>query len=156
MIQRIQSLFLLISVIACILTFFFPIASFWAEEGSYKFYLTGLQALFPGPSPSSINAIPLIVITALMGLLILIIIFLYKKRILQLRGIRFCIMLNIVLILLILFFYTPAIEKITKADADYTSEIGMYFPLISLILLILANRFINKDEKLIKSADRLR
>ena len=156
MIQRFQSLFLLISVIACVLTFFFPLAGFWAEEGSYNFFITGLQALFPGTSPAQINAVPLIAITAFTGLLTLLIIFLYKKRRLQIKMVRFSIMLNIVLILLIFFFYAPAIEKITNADADYTSGIGMYFPIISLVFLILANKYINKDEKLVRSADRLR
>lgn len=156
MIQRIQSLFLLFAVIASILTFFFPLASFWAEEGSYRFFITGLQPLFTDLSPFRINAIPLIIITVLTGLTALIVIFLYKKRTMQLRILRFGIMFNIVLILLILFFYTPAIEKLTSVDADYTSGIGIYFPLICLAFLFLANRSINKDEKLIRSADRLR
>ncbi len=156
MIQRIQSLFLLFAVITCILTFVFPLASFWAEEGSYKFFITGLKAILPGDKVSGINAIPLIVITALIGAMSLTIFFLYKKRLLQLKILRFGIMLNIVLVLLILFFYVPAIEKITSIEADYTSEIGIYFPLICLVFLYLANRFINKDEKLVRAADRLR
>lgn len=131
-------------------------ASFWTEGGSYKFLITGLQPLPHTEMSFSINTVPLIVITILTAILTLAIIFLYKKRTLQLKILRFGIMLFIVLILLILFFYVPEIEELTKVDADYTSEIGIYFPLISLVFMILANRFINKDEKLIRATDRLR
>lgn len=156
MIQRIQSLFLFLVFISCILSFFFPMASFWNEEGSYSFYITGLRALSPDETTLRTNAIPLIVLTAIIGLMAIIIIFFHKNRVLQLQILRFGIMLSIVNIILIFFFYIPAIERLTSAEADYTSDLGIYFPLICLVFLYLANRYIRKDEKTIRSADRLR
>jgi magnesium-transporting ATPase (P-type) len=156
MIQRIQSLFLFLSFIACILCFIFPIATFWSEEGSYEMFITGLNPLFPGEASFSINTLPLSLIAGITAILSLLTIFLYKKRMLQMKIIRFGIMLCIVLVLLILFFYVPEIEELTKVEADYLSETGIYFPLAALILLLLANRFIRKDEKMIRAADRLR
>lgn len=157
MIQRIQSLYLFLAFVACVLTFFFPLASFWAGEGSsYRFYITGLETLVPDDNTSHTNSIPLIAINVIIGLMAIIILFLYKNRLLQMKMLRFNIMLNIVLILLIFFFYVPAIERATNVEADYTSEIGIYFPLICLVFLYLANRYIRKDEKLVRSADRLR
>jgi len=57
---------------------------------------------------------------------------------------------------LIFFYYVPELEAITETNADYISEPGIYLSIVSVIFLILANRFIRKDEKLIRSADRLR
>jgi len=48
------------------------------------------------------------------------------------------------------------LESLTMTDADYIREPGIYLPIVSVVFLVLANRFIMKDEKLIRSADRLR
>jgi hypothetical protein len=66
------------------------------------------------------------------------------------------ILLDIVLIALVFFVYASIIERNLLASPDYLDEAGIYFPLISLIFLILASRFIMKDEKLVRSVDRLR
>jgi hypothetical protein len=34
--------------------------------------------------------------------------------------------------------------------------IGMFIPILSIVLIVLANKAIRKDEQLVKSADRLR
>ncbi|MFH0867156.1 MAG: DUF4293 family protein [Bacteroidota bacterium] len=45
-------------------------------------------------------------------------------------------------------------EKIPSAKASW--QYGLFLPLITFIALIIANRFIKKDDKLVKSSDRLR
>jgi hypothetical protein len=45
-------------------------------------------------------------------------------------------------------------EKLPNAIRNW--NYGLILPLFSFIFLILANRFIKKDEKLVRSADRLR
>jgi len=41
-------------------------------------------------------------------------------------------------------------------EAEYEFLTGAYIPIINLLFLFLANRFILKDEKLVRSVDRLR
>ena len=72
------------------------------------------------------------------------------------RIVRFAIFMEIVMIALIFFVYAKLIEVNLNASPDYLHEIGIYFPLITLVFLLLANRWIIKDEKLVRSLDRLR
>jgi membrane protease YdiL (CAAX protease family) len=77
----------------------------------------------------------------------------FRKRLRQLRTINFAILLNIVLIVL-LFFYTDKISKDISLPTEY--RMGSVFPLISLVFLVLAMYAIKKDERLVRSLDRLR
>jgi len=64
--------------------------------------------------------------------------------------------LNMILnfILLGLFVY----QSLNLSGETLVSEkgIGMFLPIGSIILLVLANKAIKKDEDLVKSADRIR
>lgn len=61
----------------------------------------------------------------------------------------------ITLILLGLFVYRSlTLSGGTAAVSE--KGIGIYLPLISIVLLALANKAIKKDEELVKSVDRLR
>jgi hypothetical protein len=72
------------------------------------------------------------------------------------RLLRIAFLFMLIFIALIFFYYVPAIEKQLSTIADYKTEVGIYLPFIALILIIGADRYIQKDEKLIRSADRLR
>ena len=71
-------------------------------------------------------------------------------------AVRVCLALIIAFLVLVFFYYIPTIEKEIVLQADYVSAKGMFFPLASLIFIILAQRGIIKDEKLIRSMDRIR
>ena len=157
MIQRVQTLFLAGASLALILLFFFPLATFYDELlGNFRFFITTLEPMDPDPKlqVSIWFASPLYLITAFCGILTLATIFFYKNRPRQVQVIAIAIFLNILLIVLIFFFYINRIEKLTGITASY--QFGIFLPLISLLFLVLANRFIRKDEQLVKSADRLR
>ena len=157
MLQRIQTLFLAIAVISGALLFYFPIADYYHElYGNYKLFVTGLQCMDPDPkiSTSIWFTAPLYLITGVTVLLGVMSIFLYKNRITQLRLVAFNILLNIVLIVLLFIFYSGKIEELTQIIPTY--RIGVFLPLVSLVFLVLANRFIRKDEALVKSTERLR
>jgi hypothetical protein len=141
MIQRIQSLYLLLIIIGCICLFFFPI-------GTYNtFDLTLLSANQQGMT------IPLILIVLAIIVLSGVIIFLYKNRTKQLKLSRILILINILLIVVI-FFSADRIEKQTGITTKY--GVSAVIPLINILLSFLASRGIRKDEKLVKSSDRLR
>ena len=156
MIQRIQSLFLFIVFATSLAAFFFPIANFFSSP-LYTVELTVFGVVeYADYGLEWPDTIFLPIVLGLTGLLAFVTIFLYKRRMLQRRLIRFDLLLNIVYLAMIFFYYVPALEEITETDAEYISQPGIYLPIVSVIFLILANRFIMKDEKLIRSADRLR
>ena len=137
MFQRIQTIYLLLAFVATgVLPFFIPL---WI-------LLDGVAYLF----------IQNQVYVALFGLsttLTLLSIISYKKRQNQFVMGRLNIILN--LILLGLFVYR---SLNLSGETPLVSEkgIGMFLPIVAIVLLVLANKAIKKDEDLVKSVDRLR
>ncbi|MAP55382.1 DUF4293 domain-containing protein [Altibacter sp.] len=76
----------------------------------------------------------------------------FKKRQMQFVLNRLTIILNFVL--LGVFVY----RSLTLSGETWVSEkgIGVLFPIISIVFLVLANKAIKRDEDLVKSVDRLR
>ncbi len=158
MLQRIQSLYLAIVAIACILLFFFPLANYYHElQGNYKFFIYGIRSMDPDPKVlfSPFFTIPLIFLVVASFIFSVSTLLMFRKRLLQIRICAFNVLINIVLIMVIFFFYATRIKTMTLIEPDY-NYIGMVLPLVSLLCLILASRAIRKDEALVKSADRLR
>lgn len=76
----------------------------------------------------------------------------FKKRQLQFVLNRLSIIFNFILLSLFIFHSL-------KLSGDVESSmkgIEVFLILISIVLLVLANRFIKKDEDLVKSVDRIR
>lgn len=162
MIQRRQTIFMLLSVIITALLFFMPLASFNDGTTVMKFTIFGIQQPIETISLSTAYTWPLVVLTILMTLAPLVTIFLYKKRELQVRLCRLTMLVNIIFIGLIFLYYEADIQKIIAAveGDEYQLYVayffGMVIPLVNLILEILAIRGIKKDIDLLKSVDRLR
>ncbi|HAH58587.1 MAG TPA: hypothetical protein DCL86_10605 [Bacteroidales bacterium] len=158
MIQRKQTLFLILAAIALLALYFFPVASFWSEQAYYKFFIYKLE--LQGPLEADIFrknlVMPLGIFNGIIILVIFISIFLFKKRRQQMRLVKLSILMNVILVGLIFFVYASLIGKTLNTSADYSGDVGIYLPLICLIMLILANRGILNDEKLVRSVDRLR
>ncbi len=160
MIQRVQSLFLFVAFVANCLLFFFPMANYHDAINSkyYIFSLLGLKHIHPDPEPlfSNLFTLPLIITNVAVIALIIVAFISYKKRLHQIRFCRFGIFANIILLILIFFFYASTIEKYTYSKSDYMSHPGIFFPIVSIIFLLLASRAILNDERKVKAADRLR
>lgn len=158
MIQRKQTLFMFVAAIALLALYFIPVASFWSEMAYYKFFIHKLD--LQGPVEADVFrkglVMPLGIFNGITVLVIIISIFLFKKRRQQMRLVKLAILMNVILVGLIFFVYASLIGKTLNTTADYSGDAGIYFTLISLIMLILANRAILKDEKLVRSVDRLR
>ena len=158
MIQRIQTLYLSLAFVAMALLFAFPLAQFFAEYGAYVFSITGLKNMVPG-EPSAFKPIlflPLIIVAVGIALLTLFAIFQFKKRSLQIKLTSIGVLTSIALIMGIFFLYIPMIEKKINIVPDYSKAFGIYLPLVALVFMVMANRAIKRDEKLVRSADRLR
>ena len=137
MIQRIQTVYLLIAlVILGFLPFVFPL---WKtiDGKEFRFMSDSIYTMIFGLSTT----------------LTLISILYFKKRQHQFVLNRLTIILN--LILLGLFVYR---SLNLSGEAVQVSEkgIGMFLPIVAIVLLVLANKAIKKDEDLVKSVDRLR
>jgi len=158
MIQRIQTVYLSLAFIAMALLFAFPLAQFFSETGAYVFSVTGLKNMVPG-DPNAFNPIiflPLIFVAVVIGLLALFTVFQYKNRSFQIKLTSVGVLSCIALIMGIFFLYIPMIEKKINIVPDYSKAFGIYLPLVALVFMVMANRAIKRDDKLVRSADRLR
>jgi peptidoglycan/LPS O-acetylase OafA/YrhL len=136
MIQRIQSLFLICSIIiTAVLPFFF---SLWTENEDKVVYFN--------------ESILYIVFFAGISALAALSLFLFKKRQTQFVLNRLAIIFNFIL----LGFFVFRTLNLSGEMQISEKGIGMFLPTISIVLLVLANRAIKKDEDLVKSVDRLR
>lgn len=139
MIQRIQSIWLLLAAVFSGLSFKFP------------FYSGNMAASDPAGFVKELTAasnILLLFLTALLVAGCFIAIFFFKNRRLQLQ----LTISLIVLSLINLVIYFTQIQKYVSGNLALTSVFSIAVP----VLLLLAARGIRKDEKLIKSLDRLR
>ena len=137
MIQRIQTIYLLLAfVVTGILPFFIPL---WTMTGGCAYFFMQNQVY--------------VVVLGLSTTLSLLSIVSYKKRQNQFVIDRLNIILN--LILLGLFVYR-SLNLSGETIAVSEKGIGMFLPIVAIVLLVLANKAIKKDEDLVKSVDRLR
>jgi hypothetical protein len=82
-------------------------------------------------------------------------IFQYKKRLTQIKlGTLNSLLIAGSLIFLVYLTYKGQSELLSNILGEY--KIGLFMPAIALILNSIANRFIRKDEKLVRSVDRIR
>ena len=143
MIQRVQTIWLLLATIAVFLTLQF---SFYSGT-----LISDNNLHLPGNSFHSFIAkdnFILMVLTSALGTALLINIFLFKHRSVQLK---ICI-IGIIVECLILFLYSRELSQYTQGTLD----IWVIFHLVIILALILAARGIYKDNKLIKDSNRLR
>ena len=154
MIQRIQTVYLLIAAFLLAFFFFVPFSTFIIEPQmvKYLFMVSGLYS--EGLTSESVySTLPLLIISILVFAISMVAIFLFKRRMIQ---IRLCIVNTVLLIGMqgLLYYYVVAVSKLLPANPQYS--IIFVFPIISAILNFLALRAIAKDEALIRSLERLR
>lgn len=162
MIQRRQTVYMLLAAIVSALLFFMPLASFNAGGNVMKFTIFGIQNPIETISLSMTYTWPLVALAVLMTIAPLVTIFLYKKRELQVRLCRIDMFMTIVFIGLVFLYYEKDLTKVIAAvegdeyQLDVAYFFGMALPLLGLVFEILAIRGIKKDIELLKSIDRLR
>ncbi len=82
-------------------------------------------------------------------------IFRYKSRLTQLKlGFVNVLLMMVVLGSTVYFVFEGETLSANAAQGDF--EVGIYLPGLALIFNLLANRFIRRDEQLVRSVDRLR
>lgn len=138
MIQRQQTLWLLLSAVAALLSYMFP---FVTGKGLVK-NLAADKTITAG------SEFIILVLTGIALILAAVTIFLYKNR---KQQIQLCL-IGIVVSVGMIILYILEVRKLTTG----TLALSSILPFLVLIGFILAFRNIRKDEKLIKSLDKLR
>lgn len=155
MIQRIQSLYLLLVTVLSIVALFFPFAELInvAQNLSYILSFKGVFQLQPNTELLQSNAYILSALSFVIPLIALAAIFLYKKRKLQIQIIWINVFLMIGFYAALMAYLLVAASRL---QATWTLAFATAFHLVNIILSLLAIRGIKKDEELVRSLNRLR
>ncbi len=155
MIQRIQSIYLLLAGILIFALYLFPLAHNVELNGILTtIKVTGLYQVVNGQETHTEVFVALTAVTAIIGLIPLIVIFLYKNR---KKQITFCYS-AILVIIGYSFWMAQTVKGVTGGITIGTNNmgIGLFLSSLSIVMLIFAAKAIQRDEKLVRSADRLR
>jgi len=150
MLQRIQTLYLLLSTILCVVCLCLPLGYFFDPESGERYadlYNLWLKMADTGAH----NFSPWALFALLIGIstLTFLDIFLFTRRALQMRVISFCMILLVGYYLYLGFF-------VWNMELSFRPAVVAALPFVAIILDYLAYRGILKDELLVKSLDRLR
>ena len=117
---------------------------------------TALQDPLLGDGIFDVSDHSILLVLALLAVLLpTLIVFFYKNRKLQMKLARISIVLIVLIIALTIILFVQSFGSV-PIGTEVTVEFGYLSPVLAIIFLILALRFIRKDEKLVRSADRLR
>lgn len=147
MIQRIQSAFILVAGVLVALLYRLKLADLSVDSDLLQFYAKGIS----NDENLIFDGLPLLILIGLIAALHLAILFLYKKRILQIRMLVFSIILGLGLFGLFFYFTYAGFD-----GAKVAYKIPVAFPIVAIILDWLAIRAIGRDEALVRSLDRIR
>uniref|UniRef100_UPI004048AF25 DUF4293 domain-containing protein n=1 Tax=Polaribacter sp. TaxID=1920175 RepID=UPI004048AF25 len=144
MIQRIQSVYLFVAaLVSGVLPFVFNL---WTLKSGDKVMVLDLIS----NESILIKTIPLAYVGS--AILSLIAIFLFKNRQLQFVFGRLNMLMNLYLLGVLIY-----VSQTVSGEMEISEKgIGMFLPTIAVLLLVMANKAIKKDEDLVKSVDRLR
>ena len=162
MIQRIQTIFLFVAVIAMVCMLFFPIwqkvneprtemAIMDAYKLEYKQIGENNEMVVMASKDTYFVAV-LAIISAVVALFS---IFQYTNRLRQIQLGALNSLLILVLMVSTVWVVLKS-EAVLAPDLQGTYLIGFYFPVVALLCNLMANRFIRHDEQLVRSADRIR
>jgi len=143
MIQRIQSLFLLLASVATFLEFVFPF--FKGKQSTTGFFADSSYSIMDHPA--------LMVLTVAAGAIALLTIFLFNNRSLQQKMVYLTILLSIALLAVTIFLGFQDTPNLLQNASVF---VGTFLPVVAIIFLGMSLRGINKDDKLVRSMDRLR
>ncbi len=155
MLQRIQSIYLLIASLALFALFLFPLVhNVYFNGRPVTVMATGIYEDVNGKQAHTQFFTTETAITAIVAILPIALVFLYKNRKQQIY------LGYLTMVIVIAYsFWLSRVVKIIMGDATINTQnggIGLLLSSISLVFILLAIKAIQRDEKLVKSADRLR
>ena len=166
MIQRIQSVFLFLLVLSMVAILFLPL---WSKTDTTTgqtveltafsldshFYTEEGEATNEAKSQSQ-GAIAIGLLAIAAAVIALYEIFQYKNRFTQMKLGLFNALI-LVALLGVSFYHAHYVgDELIQSEESGTFEAAFYLIILALLLNALANRFIKRDEDLVRSMDRLR
>ncbi len=152
MIQRRQSLYLLVVFVLAVLLFTGPLAFINLKEGGIYFKHHG--AFDMNGENLGLSSWPVTIMIAISAVLSFLSIFSYMNRARQMRLTIFLMIFNLGLIGLAYYYVSYIMHNFD--GVQFVFQWRMVIPPVMLVLLILAFQGIRKDELLVKAADRIR
>ncbi len=154
MIQRIQSLYLLIADVLIGLMFFMPFTGMAGKDGKlFLLYLSGIVTEGAANGNLEQKSWPVFILACVVMILLTMAIFQYKKRTRQL-SISYITVILLVGLFSSIYFTSWKCNQIL--GGTYSMKMSFTFPIIAAVFVYLAIRGIAKDERLVKSIDRIR
>ena len=155
MLQRIQTIWLFLATVALFALLLFPYLQIIDVNGAPKvFKATGIFETVNGQVGQTKSFMALTVATVVLGLLPFITIFLYRDRKRQINLAYITIVLILGYIFWLLETTKEFVGNLSLKPENY--GLGVLLPSLAILFIIFAVKGIRKDEKLVKSADRLR
>lgn len=155
MLQRIQTVFLLLATL-CMGALFIPSFSFASVDGDTSTMQNAAQAMMGDGIFNIYDHIIILVLVVVAAALVFVSIFQFKNRRLQLTLNRIGMAAGILVILLAAIFFYQDYEMMDSGQYLISIDFGILAPIIFIVFVLIASRYIKKDDKLVKSMDRLR
>ncbi len=153
MIQRVQTIYLFLASLAIYALFLFPIVNILSAFGAKKIMVTGVYEAINNQVAQTEPFTLLTIATVVLGLIPLVLIFLFKNR----KRQAMLVYLNVFIVIGYSFWLAQTVKAVADKVLDISDySIGAGLTSVSILFLILAAKGILRDEKLVKSADRLR
>ena len=157
MLQRIQTIYLLIASISMLLASILPLARFALPNGDILTF-EAMGVYLNGAITDSTWA--LMAVGAITTLIALLTIFLYKARVLQIRLtiLNALLMVGFYLYAGFLYFRVVTSPQFAQHESMLSGGISfaVVFPFVAIVVSVLAIRRIYADEALVRSLSRLR
>ena len=151
MIQRVQTIYLLLAVVFMLLFYIFPIATFTTDIFAFEFFnchITHPENLQP---PLPLLPLAILPLFSIIGSFVAI--FMYKNRKSQ-RRLGKINMMTVFTVIIITVFYFFKIKDFLDGTVQY--GFAAIFPVLVFVMLAFANKAIKKDDDLVRAADRIR
>jgi hypothetical protein len=157
MLQRLQSIFMLIAAAAMLVFLFTPSWIKVSVDTNERFILNAFSRThFKGNSSTSEPTYYLAVMAIASILVSVFTIFQYKNRTRQMLLVALNSLIQGGLMILIVYFTQKEFNGNFAPAKTGNFSIGLYAVFFALMANWLANRFIRRDEKMVKDSDRMR
>ncbi len=159
MLQRVQSIFLLLICLSMVALFFVPI---WAKVDpltgqSYTIYAWHLKAINPIENQTDLVVKPYIFIGVLAVAIMLVAFYALLRYDNRLRQLQLCALNSLLMagmMGLVVYLVTKNAPVLGQVPGRY--KIGFIIGMVALISNLIANQFIKRDEQMVRDTERIR
>lgn len=155
MIQRIQSVYLLLAGVLSAIAFFTPLAYFTGTAGTWEMYTTAFTQATATTTAGDVPSLPwgILLLSLICVIIPVFCIFKYNNRKLQMT---LCTLSIVAYILYYAAYIAYGFTLSRELTASFTPTLYIVLPFFALLSVILARKAIKSDEEKVRAADRIR